>query len=634
MIVATAGHVDHGKTSLIKALTGVDTDRLAEEKRRGMSIDLGFAYADLGGALAAGFVDVPGHERFLRNMLAGVAGVDCVLLVVAADDGLMPQTLEHLAIVELLGLARGVVALTKTDRAAPERVRQVAAEIHARLQAGSMREAAIVPVSVVSGEGIDVLRQHLRKLEQTLPERSASGNFRLAIDRGFTLDGAGLVVTGAVFSGSITLGDMLTISPQGTTVRVRGIHVHNQPAATACAGVRCAVNLAGADLKRIEVGRGDWLVAPRAHLATDRFDVAITLLASEKQALKHWTPVHLHVGAAAVTARVALSGGEGIAPGASGLAQLVTDMPLNIAFGDRIVLRDQSARRTIAGGVVRQPLGEKQGRARPTYRAMLEAMQLASDLDALTALLGHKPEGVALQDFARSRNLTEEETLRLTTGAALRCLPGKDDVLVLSARHWEALKARLLDALAGWHRSESAMAGASESALAARIGAGISSSLLQAALHALVEEGAMERVGPLVRLAGFRPALNGPDAALIASLRALLEPAGLRPPIVGELVQALGMSQAALVTILQRFAQQGHLVHVAPNRYFLPETVTALADIARQLGREAGAMDGYFEAAAFRDRSGIGRNLAIEVLEYLDRIGVTRFAGGKRRVVG
>jgi selenocysteine-specific elongation factor len=189
MIVATAGHVDHGKTSLIKALTGVDTDRLAEEKRRGMSIDLGFAYADLGGALAAGFVDVPGHERFLRNMLAGIAGVDCVLLVVAADDGLMPQTLEHLAIVELIGMARGVVALTRTDRVTPERVRQVAAEIHARLQAGSMREVAIVPVSVASGEGIDVLRQHLRTLEQTLPARSANGNFRLAIDCGFTLDG-------------------------------------------------------------------------------------------------------------------------------------------------------------------------------------------------------------------------------------------------------------------------------------------------------------------------------------------------------------------------------------------------------------------------------------------------------------
>lgn len=643
MIVATAGHVDHGKTSLIKALTGVDTDRLEEEKRRGMSIDLGFAYADLGGDLLAGFVDVPGHERFLRNMLAGVAGVDCVLLVVAADDGLMPQTLEHLAIVELLGLSRGVVALTKTDRVAPARVDAATQAVRARLQQGTLAQAEIIPVSSVTGEGIDRLRAALRALNAEQRATPDEGNFRLAIDRCFTREGAGLVVTGVVMSGSVAAGDMLTLSPHGIPVRARGLHVHNKSAPLARAGQRCAINLAGTELRRAAVHRGDWLVAPRAHLLSDRFDVDLTLLPGDGPSVRHWTPVQLHVGAAAVSARVALAAGTAgtpgmptpaLAPGTQGVAQLVTDTPIPIAFHDRIILRDPAAHRTLGAARVVQPFGTRQGRGRPTHQAMLTAMREPSHAVCLARLLADRPEGLSLMHFSRSRNLAEHAAQAAVREARARSLPAREDVLLMAESHWQALKARLLDSLAAWHRAEPAAAGASEAALAARIGAGIALPLLQSALHALVDEGAMHRSGPYLRLADHRPVLNGADAALLDRLRQALVPAGLRPPIIGELAQTLRMPQPALIAVLQRITRQGHLVQVAPNRWFLPETVGALADIARALSREAGGDgEGYFDAAAFRDRTGIGRNLSIEVLEYLDRIGVTRFAGGKRKAI-
>ncbi len=333
MIVATAGHVDHGKTTLVKALTGTDTDRLAEEKRRGMSIDLGFAYADFGSASPIGFVDVPGHERFVRNMLAGVAAVDFALLVVAADDGPMPQTREHLAILDLLGIAQGAVAITKIDRVSAERLAEVRAEVTALLATSALRGAPMFPIAAPSGEGLTALREHLMAADRAWTGRSSQGNFRLAVDRCFTIDGAGLVVTGAVFSGTAHLGDHLLISPQGTPVRVRSIHAQNQTAVLASAGQRCALNLVGADLKRHEVHRGDWMVAPMAHAPTARLDVRLGVLGSESRALAHWTPVHLHIGASALSARVATLGDRSIGPGSTGLAQLVLDQPIQRRAG-------------------------------------------------------------------------------------------------------------------------------------------------------------------------------------------------------------------------------------------------------------------------------------------------------------
>ena len=633
MIVATAGHVDHGKTSLVRALTGVDTDRLEEERRRGMSIDLGFAYADLGGALPAGFVDVPGHERFLRNMLAGVAAIDFALLVVAADDGPMPQTMEHLAILGLLGVSRGAVALTKVDRVSPQRLEDARAEIGAALAGGPLAGAPLFPVATPSGEGVAQLRGHLAAEDRARSERPASGNFRLAIDRSFTLAGAGLVVTGAVFSGRAEVGDALLLSPGGIEVRVRAIHAQGRPAGAAGAGQRCALNLAGADLRKAEINRGDWLVAPRAHAPTDRVDVRVELLADAPGPLSHWAPVQLHLGSGACNARIALAEGRSLRPGERALAQLVTESPLCALRGDRFVIRDPAARRTLGGGLVLDPFGVQRGRGSPARLAVLRAMEREEPHESLGALLAESPEGIRFDRFERAWNLDAGEAARLAAGVPMQRFRDADGCdWALAPAAWESLRARQLEALDAHHARHPDRLGPTEVALASEAGLRRPTPASRAALRSLLAESALVRDGPSLRRPGHVPKLPPEDAALLSRVGEILAGAGLRPPIVGELAAALGTDRATLLESLDRIARTGQLVRVAPNRFFLPATVSALAETARALCEESA--DGSFDAAAFRDRSGIGRNLTIEVLEYLDRSGFTRFARNRRWMTG
>ncbi|HIP10983.1 MAG TPA: selenocysteine-specific translation elongation factor, partial [Rhodospirillales bacterium] len=305
MIIATAGHIDHGKTALVHALTGIDTDRLPEEKQRGMSIDLGFAYQPLDSGRVMGFVDVPGHERFIRNMLAGVTGIQSAMLIVAADDGPMPQTKEHLSILDLLGVSDGVIALTKIDRVETNRLKEVEDEIKTMVAGTCLNNADIMPVSAIDGSGIEDLRDHLEAMTDLLEKRKGNGYFRLSIDRCFTIQGAGLVVTGSVFSGKVKVGDVLTLSPDGTEVRVRGIHSQNRKSETGIAGERCAINITGASLKGLAVKRGGWLLTPQIHAPVPRFDANLKVLPNEKKPLRHWTPVHVHAGAAEIPGRIA-----------------------------------------------------------------------------------------------------------------------------------------------------------------------------------------------------------------------------------------------------------------------------------------------------------------------------------------
>ncbi|MGL6109304.1 MAG: selenocysteine-specific translation elongation factor, partial [Rubrivivax sp.] len=350
MIIGTAGHIDHGKTSLVKALTGIDADRLKEEKERGITIDLGFAYKPLPDGEVLGFVDVPGHEKLVRNMLAGATGIDHVMLVVAADDGPMPQTREHLAILDLLGLAHGVVALSKCDLVTPTRLAEARAEVRALLAHSLLAEAPILALSSLTGEGIDALLEHLEHARAALSPRRQQGQFRLAVDRSFTLAGIGTVVTGTAVAGQVAVGERLKLSPRGLDVRVRGIHAQNRQAREGRAGQRLALNLAGVD--KADVRRGDWLVAEALHAPTQRFDARVQLLAGESRPLAHWTPVHLHLGAEDVGARVMLLEGAAVAPGRSALIQLSLERPIGALHGDRFILRDQSALRTLGGGVV------------------------------------------------------------------------------------------------------------------------------------------------------------------------------------------------------------------------------------------------------------------------------------------
>ena len=630
MIVATAGHVDHGKTLLVKALTGVDTDRLPEEKRRNLTIDLGFAYAPLEDGGVLGFVDVPGHERFIRNMLCGVAAIDYALLVVAADDGVMPQTAEHLAILDILGVREGAVAVTKTDRAGPGRVEEAIEETRLAAAGTGLAGAAFFPVCAPSGAGIPALRGHLEAAARRVRARAEAGRFRLAVDRAFTVVGAGLVVTGSVFSGAVSVGDRLVVSPGGAEARVRGIRVQDRAAARGAAGDRCALNLAGAALGKGGVGRGDWALAAQAHLPTARIDAEIRLLAGESRPLAHWTPVHVHLASADVTGRIALLDRRSLAPGESGLARLVLDRPVGALWGDRFVLRDQSARRTIGGGAALDVLGPARGRARPDRLAFLEAMREPDHAAALRAALEAAPAAVSLHDFARVRNLDDPAAERVFAAAPMVALGAGASRVGLAPARWARLEESVGRALAGWHDRNPDAVGPTEANVRAAVEPRLPAPALAAALSRLEAGGALAREGARLRLPGHRPRMAPGDEALWRRLEALLDEAGLRPPPVPELAAASGLDPRRVETFLRRAAGLGLVVGATRNRFFRPAALRRLAEAAEAA---AGAGGGALTAAGFRDRTGIGRNLAIEVLEYFDRVRFTRRTGDARRIL-
>ena len=633
MIVATAGHVDHGKTTLIRLLTGIDTDRLPEEKQRGMSIDIGFAHADLGNGEPVGFVDVPGHERFARNMLAGVAAVDFALLVVAADDGVMPQTAEHLAVLELLGLREGAVALTKTDRVEASRLAEVETDIRKLLAPTGLREAPLFPVCGVSGVGVDALRDHLARTQLTRQAEAAAprGNFRLAVDRSFTVAGAGLVATGAVISGSVAPGDEVVLSPAGMRLRVRTVQAHGAPVARALSGMRCALNLAG-DIRREQVSRGDWIVAVDAHAPTSRIDVRLRMLVQVDAPLAHWAPVQLHLGAAEQSAHVVVLEGRAIGPGEQAYAQLVPSRPLAAAYGDRFILRSQASQRVIGGGVVIDPGAGSQRLSKPARLARLRSQDCDDTAQALAALLQAEPQGIMLDDFMRSRNLAPNEQSGLLAQVRMHRVQEAGGMRALDIGRWQALLGQLPALLADWHAAHPDHLGMAEAAIVQALRAQATPAAARAAVRLALEQGQLMRERLLLRLPSHAPRLQGEDCDLLARIEPHLRGAGLRPPIVGELAASLGMERKTLLARLERIVRLGYLEQVAPNRFFLPDTLGELGMMAAELARASA--DGYFDAAQFRNRSGIGRNLTIEVLEYLDRVGVTRYAGGRRRMAG
>jgi len=632
LIIATAGHIDHGKTLLVKALTGVDTDRLPEEKRRGLTIDLGFAYKPLGDGAVSGFVDVPGHERFVRNMLAGVANIDYALLVVAADDGPMPQTVEHLAILDLLGVTSGVIALTKTDRADAARIADVTNAVRSLLQGTGLASAQVIPVSAVTGAGVDTLRGHLAQAAIEVQARTARGNFRLAVDRSFTVAGAGLVVTGSVFSGTARTGDTLVLSPAGTEVRARQIHAQNQESELGSAGQRCAVNLAGRDLRKAEVRRGDWLVAEPAHAPAARLDARVRVLASEARPLRHWTPVHVHIGAADVPGRVAVLEGRAIAPGESALAQIVFDRQVGALKGDRFILRDQSATRTMAGGAVIDPFPPARGRAKPERIEFLAAMELAAPGEALSALLDLAPFGLNLSRFATAHNLTDGEAAELWAAANDMVAAGPEAApLGFSDGNWKALGEAVTAALKSWHAEKPEHPGPSPDQLRAAMRPRPPLAALNAVLEDLISSARVSRANQALRLAGFETSMAPADQATWDKIKPLLIEGGLRPPIVHDIAGVLAMDPKQVDRFLGRMARQGLVTQVASNRYFPPQAVIGLARIAQGLA-EADA-DGLINVRAFRDASDIGRNLVIEVLEYFDRLGFTHRRDDGRIIV-
>ncbi|WP_145144715.1 selenocysteine-specific translation elongation factor [Roseomonas gilardii] len=629
MIVGTAGHIDHGKTALVRALTGVETDRLKEEKARGITIELGFAYlAEAGRSI--GFVDVPGHERFVHTMLAGASGIDFALLVVAADDGPMPQTLEHLVILDLLGLRRGMVALSKADLADPARRDAVTAEIRALLAPTGLAGAEILPVSTVTGEGLDRLRDMLWQAAADTASRGEAGAFRLAVDRSFILAGTGTVVTGTVLSGAAAVGDTVVVSPAGLPARIRSIHAQNRPAERGVAGQRCALNLTGEGISRDAVSRGDMILDPALHAPTTRIDAQLRLLGSEPKPVGNLLTARLHHASAEVGVRLVPLEGA-IPPGGQGRVQLMPERPIAAAVGDRFILRDASAQRTIGGGRFLDLRGPTRRRRTTERLEQLDAAAQTEPAEALRRLLALPPFHVELSDFVRDRALSAAE------GEALAALPGltgirAGDLHVLMAQdRWQAFRASLLAELARFHEENPDLQGTGRERLRMLLQPRLPVPVFRAVLEEEARAGRLVLEGAFLRLPGHEVRLGTEDEDLFARIAPLIGgPHRFRPPRVRDLVPMVGAEEAQIRRLMKLCTRLGRVDQIAHDHFFLRATTAEMVEIAHDIA--ARTPDGTITAAAFRDRMDNGRKVAIQILDFLDRHGVTLRRGDLRRI--
>lgn len=612
MILGTAGHIDHGKTTLVGALTGVDTDRLPEEKRRGITIDLGFAPLVLEGVGTIGVVDVPGHEAFVRTMVAGATGIDLALLVVAADEGVMPQTREHLAILTLLGVRAGVVALTKRDLVDAEWLALVEDDVRDTLAPTSLAGAAIIAVSAATGAGLDALRVALADAARSIPHRASDDLFRLPVDRAFTVKGTGTVVTGTVWSGALTKDATVRLLPAGRPVRVRGLQIHGHAVEQVHAGDRAAIALAGVELD--DVARGAVLVQGTAWRGTRVLRADVALLADAPRPLGPRSRVRFHLGTSEVSARLVVAGGT-LAPGDRAPARVVLDEPIVARAGDRFVLRDASPVATLGGGVVVDPLAP--ARARPWAS---EAGSPAGRLERVVAEAGGG--GVPVTD------------LPVRIGVPPRALPHLLDAFsgwsvgdrLLGEPARDALAAEAVAVLARFHAEQPLEPGAPLQWLRSRLRA--ADDVSDALVSRLASQGAVTMEQSLVRLPGFSPRLSADQAALRSRLLAALQEAGQEPPSLEELAASLEAAPSALAAVARFLAREGALVAVEPNRYYSAAAVDGLLARLRD-GMQVGEAYGPGE---LREVLGFSRKFLIPFLEFTDRGGYTfRDAAGRRR---
>jgi selenocysteine-specific elongation factor len=622
MLIGTAGHIDHGKTTLVKALTGVDADRLPEEKARGITVDLGYAYTPLPDGSVLGFVDVPGHEKLIHNMLAGATGIDFVLLVVAADDGPMPQTREHLELIDLLGLRVGAVALTKCDMVDAARIAAATREIEQLLAGGALAGAPVFPLSAVSGAGVPALRAHLESAAAAQRVRSAAGHFRLAIDRRFTLAGIGTVVTGTAHAGKVGAGDTVIVSPPGLKARVRSLHVQDRAADGGQAGDRIALALTG-DFEKKDIARGMWLVAPELDRPLTRFHAELRVPAGQPP-LKHWAVVHVHLGAADITGRVALLEGEEVGAGTTVFAEILLDRETLAARGDRFVLRDASAQRTVAGGRVLDCFPPTRHKRAPERLALLAALRDDDPAVALGLLLGRAPAGVSLTQFAANWNLDAAAAAALWQRLDLRVVAAGVEHVGFAAAGWAALRARLLDALAREHARAPDMVGVERERLRRMTLATLARPVFDVLADELLAAGAIARSRAWLHLPGHQASVSAADRDLFVSLKPLLDAAPYNPPRVRDVFKASGVAEDTVRQLFKRLARAGELYPVAHDHYF---TAAAVAELAAHVAAVC-ATHGVASAAEFRDAiygdGGGGRKVAIQILEFFDRIGYTR----------
>ena len=701
MMIGTAGHIDHGKTSLVRALTGTDTDRLPEEKKRGMSIELGYAFlapSDDGPAVGEGsvasaatagqtkvvpafglprepiaLIDVPGHEKLLHTMISGATGIDFALLLVAADDGVMPQTREHLAVLSLLGIDRGVVAITKIDRVDEARVQEVTQQVTALLADTPLAHAPIIPVSATRGDGVGELRQLLRAEAARLdaahgadrtadphgsdsPVRAAAATepaettadttaalpaqagFRLAIDRVFSLGGVGTVATGTVHAGRVQVGDVLQQLPDGPqALRVRSLHAQNRSTDTAHAGQRCAINLAG--IERDQLQRGHWLAQPGIASVSDRLDVELHLWHAEPRAIRSGTRVHVHLGTTASPAAVAVLDADTLAPGGTGLAQLVLPQPLAAWHGDRLILRDAAGQRIIGGGRVLDSRAPVRYRRTPQRLQLLQALQRPTLRDRLAGLLEACEHGVDLRQWQQVFGLASVAAF----DASLQTLPHRRLAgdFIIGEPAWQHLRRTVLDTLAAYHQNATDEIGPDAARLRRLARLRMDDAHWRLLLDALVKEGSVAQSGAFVHLPEHGSQLAARDETLLQRLTPYLMEAGAQGAWVRDLAEHLGEPAANLRPAMARLARSGHLYQVVKDLYLDAATAARLAALVRQLAladKEPAESDSaevkrasnplpILTVARFRDASGLGRKRAVQMLEFFDRIGLCRRVG-------
>ena len=631
LIVATAGHVDHGKTSLVKHLTGVDTDTLEEEKKRGLTINLGYAYHHFSSqdtTCTLGFVDVPGHIDFINNMLAGFGAVNHALLVIAADDGIMPQTAEHLSIIKLLGIKNGIIAITKIDKSTNERIEELRQEI-AKLTEGSIFESAkIFEISNTTRKGIENLSDNLKSETLRLGsqlENNEDRNFRFLIDRAFGVKGIGTVVTGCVKAGSIKKNNFAAISRTADSLKIKGIRIDKDEIETIWINQRAALNI---DTGLENVSRGDWLIDQSILHPVTRLDVTINLL-KPGSTLKTGTEYHLYIGAAHHVVSLRKLAKNDV------FFQIKAHSAIIAHYGDRFILRDPASQHTIGGGKVIDLFVPRKKRSSEDRIKELAASNQRDDL-ALKSLIEISPTGVNLRKFLINRNLKPQKVENFLKKLQTENLEyvrleekTNKDLIILFNGFFEDYAKKIITLVKNFHDSNVNAQGISEQSLNREVQLPGSHLLFTSILQILLERKVLSLTGTLLHLPDHKASLSVEEKEFLTKIRPLLENSGNIPPRTRELVDLTGIPLRKLEIILKQITKSGSLVKIAENRYFLPETIMQLAEFTENLINDTPQQDG-FTVIQFRDQSGIGRNLCIEILEYFDRVGFTKRTGNAR----
>ena len=629
VIAGTAGHIDHGKSALVEALTGTNPDRLEEEKRRGITIDLGFAFLDLG-EVRLGFVDVPGHEKFVRNMLAGVGGIDVVLFAIAADESIKPQTREHFDICRLLGIPRGIIAITKSDLVNTDALGLVRLEIEEFVRGSFLEAAPIVAVSARTGAGLEALKQELLRVARAVPAKDETRRFRLPIDRAFAMKGFGTVVTGTLVSGSVNVDDEAELYPVGKIVRIRGLRSGGNKIARAAAGQRTAANLAGAEREEIE--RGMALAPPGIFAATARVDARVTLLSSARP-LKNRARVHFHQGTAEAIAEVILLDGDAeMAPGESGFVQLRLDARILVLPGDRFILRQFSPVVTIGGGVVLDARPSRQRRNDPGVKLFLETLERGARDEILGALAEASSRVLTLRSIESRTGWMETEireaATKLAASGRARIL-AEQPLTIVSMRLAEECAAAVRKVIEDFHKANPLLPGIPKQELRGRAG-NPGGEMFQAVLDDLVKARAVIVSGDLVQRAGREIVLSAEEVRAKELIEREFEGAGLAVPSFATVLEKLPVERQRAQKILQILLREKTLIKIAEDLVFHR---TAIARLREMLGKYRKERGQRLPIGAFKELTGVTRKYAIPLLEYLDREHVTRRAGDERVIL-